>query len=261
MNWSQHLVYALDTSFFLVFVSFAAGAFFLFLERDRVPEDYRAALRVSTVYLAIAAVNYFYMKDVYEPGNTWFPTSFRYVDWILTTPLMLVKFPLILGIGPQGVRFMTRLVLLDLVMIGTGFIGEVTPTIPAVHYGMFLIGCVAWLLILVSLVQALGDLPEHISDATRKAVRVMSMFLVIGWAVYPLGYLSPLLGLPFEARELVYNVGDLGNKLGLCLVIYAAAKRTAWERAQEEEAHEELAPALEPEAEGEPGAWMPDPAG
>lgn len=230
MDITQMLRHALDTSFFLVFAAFAAGAGYLYLERDRVPEEYRTPLRVSSIYLAIAALNYFYMKDIYSPANGSFPTAYRYVDWLLTTPLMLLKFPLLLGVGASGIRFMLRLVALDFVMIFTGLIGEVVPGIPAVHYGMFLIGCFAWLLIVVSMVMALGELPAKISQATRRAVRTMSLFIVIGWAIYPLGYMAPILQLPFEVRELVYNVADFANKLGLCLVVYAAAKQTAVER-------------------------------
>ncbi|MEM9067491.1 MAG: bacteriorhodopsin [Myxococcota bacterium] len=234
----RNLQFALDTSFFTVFVAFLAGAFFLYLERDRVPEQYKLAVRVSCVYLTIAAINYFYMKDYYEAGNTWFPTSFRYVDWILTTPLMLLKFPLILGLGPRGRKFMIRLVVLDFVMIATGFLGEVSAS-PGMHYGMFLAGCVAWFAIMFMLITALTDLPDRINTATRKTVRVMTGFLILGWAIYPAGYMIPLLGTPFEVRELLYNVGDLVNKLGLTLTIYVGAKQTMLEREFEAEEEEE----------------------
>ena len=218
----------IGTSFTLVFIAFAATALYLALERDRVPEQFRTTIRVSIVYLTIAAINYYYMKDVYAEGVTsgqsHFPTSYRYVDWILTTPLMLLKFPLMLGVGKRGVSFMARLVVLDIVMIGTGFVGENSHT-PAVHFGFFLIGCVAWLFILVSLFIALGTLPDRLSDSVKSGVRVMGVFVLIGWAIYPLGYFAPILGLPDDVREVVYNVADLVNKVGLCLVVYVTAKR------------------------------------
>ena len=149
-----------QSSFTLVFIAFVACALYLALERDRVPSEFRTTLRVSVVYLTIAAINYYYMKDVYAAGGTArFPTQLRYIDWILTTPLMLLKFPLILGVGRRGISFMMRLVVLDLVMIGTGYVGEINHS-PAVHYGFFLLGCMAWFAILVSLFIALGTLPR-----------------------------------------------------------------------------------------------------
>jgi bacteriorhodopsin len=230
------------SSFLLVFIAFAACALFLALERDRVPDRFRTTLRVSVVYLAIASINYFYMKDVYASGVAagvaHFPTEYRYIDWILTTPLMLLKFPLLLGVGRKGMSFMVRLVVLDLVMIVTGWIGDMS-TSPGAHYGLFLVGCLAWLFILVSLFMALGTLPERIGAATRAGVRAMGLFVLIGWAIYPLGYFSPILGVPDDVRELVYNVADLVNKVGLCLLVYVTAKRAATE---DEEAGVEAEP-------------------
>jgi sensory rhodopsin len=234
----------LDMSFTLTFIAFIACAFFLYLERDRVPEEFRLVVRVSTVYLTIAAINYFYMRQVYAEGAakgiSTFPTSFRYVDWILTTPLMLIKFPLLLGIGEKGRNFMVRLVVLDLIMIVTGYVGEVT-TGQAMHFGFFLLGCIAWFGILASLFSALTTLPDRIGPSVRGGIRSMSLFIVIGWAVYPVGFFAPILGLPDDVRELVYNIADLVNKVGLCLVVYFAAMGAGREidEAQAEAANQE----------------------
>jgi bacteriorhodopsin len=237
----------LQSSFTLVFIAFLAGAFFFFLEKDRVPEDFKLPLRVSVVYLGIAAINYFYMQEFYAGagGEDGFPTHFRYIDWILTTPLMLLKFPLLLGVGDKGKSFMVRLVALDLVMIITGYVGELHPGDPLLHYGLFLAGCAAWVAIVVMLFSALASLPDRLEDSLRKGVRTMGMFVVAGWAIYPLGYFAPLLQLPPEARELIYNVADLVNKIGLCLLVYVTAKRTGFERVDEELVADNLGPYVE----------------
>ena len=245
----------LHASFTLVFIAFAACALFLFMERDRVAERYRTAIRLSTVYVAIAAANYWFMKDSYVAstlsGVHVFPTHYRYIDWVLTTPLMLLEFPLLLGVGEKGKSFMVRLVVLDLVMIAAGYIGELTPSMPALHYGLFLVGCVAWLAILVQLFAALSNLPDNLPDSVRSGVRTMGLFVVAGWAVYPLGYFCPLLGLPGEARELVYNAADLGNKVGLCLIVYFAARNAQAVDAPASEASEGV------EDEAPTGATLP----
>jgi sensory rhodopsin len=227
----------LSMSFTLTFIAFVACAFFLYLERDRVPEDFRLVVRVSAVYLTIAAINYYYMRNIYAEGVARgvsnFPTEFRYVDWILTTPLMLIKFPLLLGIGKKGRPFMIRLVVLDLIMIVTGYVGEVT-TSQAGHFGFFLIGCIAWFGILASLFSALTTIPDRIGPSVRTGVRYMSLFIVIGWAIYPVGFFTPILGLPDDFRELIYNIADLVNKVGLCLVVYFSAKGAAIELAEQQ---------------------------
>lgn len=237
---TQHdLHYILNMSFPLVFIAFAAGALFLFLERDRVPEDFKLSLRVSVVYLSIAAVNYWFMTDIFRNQDGAFPTDFRYIDWLLTTPLMLIKFPLVIGVGRDGAKFMMKLVGLMMIVILTGLIGETHPGHAPTHYGFFLISCFAWLMIIALLFGALTQLPDHIEEATKNGVRRMSLFIVIGWAIYPLGYLAPLLEVPPEARELVYNIADLINKLGLCMVVYSTAKLTGLEREEAEEEDEE----------------------
>lgn len=231
MNSLQDYV---SISFTLVFIAFTAMAVYLYSERDRVPEQFRTAVRVSAIYLFIAAINYYYMMNMYgaaqAAGQAQFPTSFRYIDWILTTPLMLIKFPLLLGVGEKGTRFMTRLVILDLIMIVCGYVGEVNQQGSlAVHWGFFVGGCAAWIAIAVQLFVALVDLPPQTSESVRAGIRTMGLFVVAGWAIYPLGYFSPLLGFPPDIRELVYNIADIINKCGLCLIVYVTAKRAAVE--------------------------------
>lgn len=247
-------------SFALVFIAFAATAFFLYLERDRVPEEFRTALRVSSVYLAIGAVNYFYMKGIYETGlakgETAFPTSFRYIDWILTTPLMLLKFPLLLGVGEKGLRFMSRLIFLDLAMIIFGYVGELSVDSVPLHWGFFVAGCMAWVGIAVQLFLALVELPDRLGDAVKRGVRYMGLFVVAGWAIYPLGFFAPLLGFAPDVRELVYNLADIVNKVGLCLLVYATAKRTLVEREQAVVAAAEASAVAEQE-QAELGTYEP----
>lgn len=219
----------IQNSFNLVFIAFAATGIFLLIERNSVSERFRTVIGVAATYIFIAAMNYYFMRDIYASGiaagETKFPTHFRYIDWILTTPLMLLKFPLMLGLGEKGRKFMVRLVSLDLFMIFTGYIGELFPTNVLIHNGMFLISCAAWITILWLMFNALSTLPDHVNEAVRQGVRTMGLFMFLGWAVYPAGYLAPLLGVPPDVRELVYNIADMLNKVGLCVLVYITARR------------------------------------
>ena len=102
-----------------------------------------------------------------------FVTVYRYVDWILTTPLMLIKFPLILGLGPRGRMFMVRLILLDLIMITFGFFGELNADNAALRYGFFAVGGFAWLIILGLLFKAMNNLPASTPDSVISGARIM----------------------------------------------------------------------------------------
>ena len=227
------LPFLTQSTFFMVFMAMAATALYICLERGSVPERFRSVMAVSVVILAIAATNYFYMFNVYREGiargDTHFPTAFRYIDWLLTTPLLLLEFPLLLGVGARGIPFMRRLIILDLVMIIAGYFGEVYLTSPPIHWGLFLVGCIAWLAILVQMFNALQQLPPSAGPALRGGLRVLNLFFLVGWAVYPLGYFAPILELPLEVRELVYNFADAINKIGPAMAIYIAARRTGHE--------------------------------
>ena len=230
-------------TFMMTFIGMIAAALFFFIQRSSVIPEYQSAMTLSGVILSIAAINYFYMKNIYlgglASGTSVFPTEFRYIDWFLTVPLMLIKFPVLLGLGPKGRHFLMILVTLAVLMIGTGLAGELNPAQNIIHYGAFGVGCVAWLLIVALLFFALSDLPDEVDPVTKKAIRNMSLFVLIGWSIYPIGYLAPAFGLSGDIRELIYNVGDLINKVGLALFVFAAAVAKAkWLEEQEEEAED-----------------------
>lgn len=221
------LPYLVDTTFNFAFMSMAGGAVFFIAMKNTVLPEHRPAMIVSGVILFIAALNYFYMKDFYAASVTQdvgtFPTTFRYIDWILTTPLMLAKFPLLLGLGKRGRSFMVKLMVFDILMILFGFFGEISIGNNTLHYGLFAGGIICWLFILYLLLSATRNLPDRFPAEVKKCIKVMVAFVSIGWTIYPLGYILPSFGLPQDIRELVYNVGDVINKVGLALVVYIAA--------------------------------------
>ncbi|MGF1451198.1 MAG: bacteriorhodopsin [Opitutales bacterium] len=239
-------------TFLVTFLGMAAGAFYFAMERGSMPERYREGVAVSALIVGIAAANYFFMQGLYletvlGDGQKTFPTIFRYIDWILTTPLMLLKFPLLLGMGRKGRQFLYKLIGLDLAMIGFAFAGELMEANVRLHYAFFGIAVICWFFVVYLIFSALRVLPDWATDADRQCVNVMAKFILFGWLIYPLGYLFPSFGVPAESRELMYNVGDLINKVGLAMVVYACALRFHKEAEAEEDEYEyEEAPAPAP---------------
>ena len=111
-------------SFWLISMALVAATAFFFVERDRVAGKWKTSLTVSGLVTLIAAVHYFYMRDVWvATGES--PTAFRYIDWLLTVPLLMVEFYLILSAVakvPAGVFW--RLLLGSVAMLGFGYAGE-----------------------------------------------------------------------------------------------------------------------------------------
>ena len=88
--------------FFAGTVAMGADALCFFLLRNDVPPAYRGTMVVAGLICAIACVHYPKMTNVYQASGGRFPTALRYVDWLFTTPLLLVKFPLLLRMGGAG---------------------------------------------------------------------------------------------------------------------------------------------------------------
>ena len=78
-------------TFFLGAMAMTAAAAFFFLSIPLVDGKWKNSILVSGLICGIAAVHYYYMRD-YWATNAESPTFFRYVDWILTVPLMCVEF-------------------------------------------------------------------------------------------------------------------------------------------------------------------------
>jgi bacteriorhodopsin len=211
-------------SFWLISMAMVAATAFFFLERDRVSGKWKTSLTVAGLVTLIAAVHYFYMRDVWvSTGET--PTVYRYIDWLLTVPLLIIEFYLILSAitkVPAGVFW--RLLAGSLIMLFAGFVGEVNP---AYNVSGFWIGMLGWAWIIWEIFKGeASKLNAASANATvQKAYSTMRLLVTVGWAIYPLGYvLGYFMGSTDDATlNLWYNVADLWNKIAFGVVIWAAA--------------------------------------
>ncbi|MEM9480980.1 MAG: bacteriorhodopsin [Verrucomicrobiota bacterium] len=204
-------------------VAMAAGTAFFWLERTSVLPKYRSTLIVAGIVTAVAAFHYYRMANVYAEGT--FPTEYRYIDWLITTPLLLIKFPLLLGLGKEGKKFLWPLIVLDVAMIVTAYIAEVSPVGSGNWWSFFIIACVFELAIVWILYTKMNSAIIRVEPEIASAIRVMRAFILIGWAIYPIGFLMALSGpTGGSLREIFYNVADVVNKVGFGLVAYYGIK-------------------------------------
>jgi bacteriorhodopsin len=168
---------------------------------------------------------YYMMRQKYIPGHL-FPTEMRYIDWIITTPLMLIEFAVLLDFRDRS-GVIWRLFLWDLVMILFGFLAE-TNGFQTGGFQMrwvgFVISCGGWLGILVYLYTGIRKQANLADPETRRAIVMLTKFITAGWVIYPVGFVmravDPNLG---DLCQLMYNLGDVVNKVGLGVIVYAAA--------------------------------------
>ncbi len=209
--------------FWIAFIAMACGTAFFWLSKNDVLPKYRATLIVSGLITGVAAFHYYRMASVYAAGD--FPTEYRYIDWIITTPLMLIKFPMLLGLGAQGKKWLAQLVVLDVLMISTAYIAEVSPLASGTWWSFFLVACAAELAIVWILFKGMRGAIRESAAPIAKALRGMRAFILFGWLIYPIGFLLALAGPEGGSiREIAYNVADVINKVGFGLVAYYGVK-------------------------------------
>ena len=211
-------------SFWLISMALVAATAFFFVERDRVAGKWKTSLTVSGLVTLIAAVHYFYMRDVWvATGES--PTAFRYIDWLLTVPLLMVEFYLILSAVakvPAGVFW--RLLLGSVAMLGFGYAGETGLMDAQLAFwpSMAAWGFIIWEIFKgeASRINA-GLANPHV----QKAYKTMTLLVTVGWAIYPLGYFVGYFtnGADAGTMNIIYNVADFWNKIAFGIVIWAAA--------------------------------------
>ena len=215
-------------TFFIGSMAMLAATVFFFLEMGNVQGKWRTSMLISGLITFIAAVHYFYMRDFWaETGTS--PTEFRYIDWILTVPLMCVEFYLILKAFGAKMDLLWKMIAYSLWMLIFGYLGETVYRDSSAIWGAIsTLGYIGifyevWFGSAKKLSQGSND--PHL----QKAFNTLAWFILVGWAIYPIGYMAiPTDGLlsgvlPLESLDIIYNIGDAINKIGFGLVIYSLA--------------------------------------
>jgi bacteriorhodopsin len=214
-------------TFFIGSMAMMAATVFFFFQTTQVEGKWKDSMLIAGLITFIAAVHYFYMRDFWaETGTS--PTEFRYIDWILTVPLMCVEFFLILRAVGAKQSLLWKMIGYSLIMLVAGYLGETVYRDQSVLFGF------------ISTIGYAGILYEAWFGSAKKlannsndprlqgAIKALGWFVFAGWAIYPIGYMTIPGGfldglLPSTFLDLCYNIGDAINKIGFGLVIYALA--------------------------------------
>lgn len=222
---------AVAFTFFVGSMAMMGATAFFWLEMRNISAKWRTSLLVSGLITFIAAVHYYYMRDYFVASGE-SPTFFRYVDWLLTVPLMCVEFYLITKKVGGKIGTMWKLIFASVVMLVTGYIGEAIYGGEVQSWIWGLISGIAYFYI-VYLVWAgeIAALAKNAGGAVLAANKTLAWFVLVGWAIYPVGYILGTqgglfgmdMGVDAGFMDVVYNIGDAVNKIGFGLVIYALA--------------------------------------
>ena len=241
-------------SFWLVSMALLASTAFFFIERASVPANWRVSITVAGLVTGIAFIHYMYMRDVWvTTGES--PTVYRYIDWLITVPLLMLEFYFVLAAvnkANSGVfwRLMLefyfvlaavkkvptavfwKLLLGSLVMLIGGYAGEAGYVSAMVG---FIVGMAGWIYILYEIFS--GEAGTIAAKSGNKslitAFSAMRIIVTVGWAVYPLGYMFGYLtsgGVNVDSLNILYNAADFLNKIAFGLIIWAVAMQNTSSR-------------------------------
>lgn len=258
-----------DTVYNMLSLVIAAQLFtalFLVAAQGRVLPRYRTALLVSATVCGIAAYHYFRIFDSFRDAFTTdavggegiytkavgasFNEGYRYVDWLLTVPLLLVELVVVLALAKKlQASLLYRLIPASALMIVLGYPGEISDSDLTRHvFG--LLSTIPFLYILYVLFVELTRSLDRQPPAVRDAVSKLRILLFASWGVYPIAYLLPLIGLDgsdaWVGKQAGYSIADILAKALYALIIYRIARLKSFADDSDfarAEGHEEDVPA------------------
>ena len=205
-------------SFHMVILSLLATTIFLLLEQKNIEKKWHTSNNVSILVLIIAAYHYFNMQNKWIDNKS-NPVVYRYMDWFITVPLLIIEFYIILNVEtniPRSIFY--KLLIASILMLLFGFLGELNIIDRVLG---FVLGSIFWVYIVYQILY--GELQQYKKKINNKTVHFiynnLKWIIIVGWAIYPLGYI-----LNNTDMNLVYNIGDFVNKILYALIIWYGSK-------------------------------------
>ena len=223
-------------------ISFAIAAFgastvFFLLQRSQVSPAYKTALTLSGLVCLITTYHYFrifesfnsaYMlKDglVIQSGMQ-FNNAYRYVDWLLTVPLLLLEFVLVLRL-PHAETYKKGLglILASAIMVILGYPGE-TLAIGFAKVIWWVLAMIPFSYILYEMIKGVGMSIKTQPKVVQPLFKKTRLLIILSWSFYPLVYILPLFGLSaFVSIQVGFTVVDIVAKSVFGILIYIIAQR------------------------------------
>ena len=252
------------TWFFMLvtFYAFLGNTIFALASRTSVAPEHRISRTYTAIIAAVAGISYYLMQDYYRQmlgdlanlGSEAERTQLirqsynaigqlRYIDWAVTTPLLLLKMVSMVKIHYREQRTLINiLIAADFLMVLTGYIGEQQLTAtneilagPKLFWGA--ISTIFYVVVLVALhrvwrrfAQRPSVLPEE-----RWAFRLMALTTVTFWGVYPVGYVLTIVdGVDLNWVHIAFTVADIINKVAVGAIAYQASEEVLERRVAED---------------------------
>ena len=212
-------------TFWLISMGMLAATVFFFMERGEAATGWKTPITLAGLITGIAFINYMYVRGIWvQTGEL--QIVYRYIEWLITMPLQMIMFYLILAaVKKVSSGMFWRLLMGSLVMVMGGYLGEAAHVHSMVGFIIWMAG---WIYVLYEIFS--GETGKVAARSGNKAFvtvfGILRMIVTIGWCIYPLGYVfGPTLTDTVDSNSLnvIYNLADFINKIVFGLIIWAAA--------------------------------------
>jgi bacteriorhodopsin len=216
-----------------------ATTIYTLVSQPRVLAKYRTALVMSSMVTFIAGYHYLRIFDSFKHASEGgkvlldgsqdaFNEAYRYVDWLLTVPLLLVEVIAVLALAKEVARsLIMRLVPASAAMIALGYPGEISSDQNTqVLYGV--LSTLPFIYILYILFVELGKSLDRQPAGVAETIGRLRLLLIATWGVYPIAYIFNIVGdataSSFVAVQVGYTIADILAKCVFGLTILKIAK-------------------------------------
>ncbi len=227
---------------------FLAQTAFVFTTRPLVEPKHQAAHILSGVIALVAGVAYFQMQDIYRDMLAELATvvdatdrqtlmreaypavsQYRYMDWAITTPLLLLTMVRLLNVSLRSIARPVALMLVaDLFMIVTGYIGEQQLTFDQeaivsaklIWGGVSTLGYAVVPWTLYKLYRQYGAVPS-----LDRSFRLVALTTITFWGIYPIGYILSATGVDTNVIHIGFCIGVVINKTGVAALLFLTTHR------------------------------------
>jgi len=224
--------------------SMAASTMFFWLRVSSIHEKYKSALIISGLVTFIATYHYIrifnswteaYQFPLNKTGNVEDPVltgvpfndAYRYMDWILTVPLLLIEIIFCTNLPADQVSSEAwSLGVASFFMIAVGYPGELVVTGNLTpRFMCFCFSFAIFLFIVYKLLIGLtGAIESETDPKVSKMLKDVCMMTVVSWCTYPVVYLFPFMGVGGAEAVVGIQVGycasDVISKCGVGILIY-----------------------------------------
>jgi len=228
--------------------SMMATTVYLWFRSFAVKDQFKSAVVISGLVTFIAAYHYFRIfnswvaaysyaagevkdgaMEIGAPSLTGvnFNDAYRYMDWLLTVPLLLIEILLVMKLEDGEFKCKSwTLGLASALMIVTGYYGELIITGDlGPRWMCWKISMAFFLYIVYELLLGLNSATNSETDGVvRDKIRMAQIMTVVSWCTYPVVYLFPMFGIDAANAvvciQIGYCVSDIISKCGVGLLIY-----------------------------------------